>query len=613
MKDNKYDGHDGRDGSLKMKKKEKRKFEVIMKTGNHIIYSDYTPIKTAKKVTIEIASKNKKIFFHLREKGKSGKIYGPYIGYIKDGKAIVKINKISGGGADDYDWTNHQLKVFFKNNCFYNYPKYAATNNQFNFMFEYKEPNLGTSFNMVIFGTDLIFIATNNYYLPYVYYLFKDTIKFKKISEKDNDISFEDISFDELLKIMVKNGSHSESIINLLNNALNKNFKKTPAQQQLANKLAIKLEKSNSMTINPNFNITKKNNSERPEENYRCEDPSKEVNIVKNRLNSEDIYFGYDNDLIINKKDIFISNSPIQKVSNSSNSFKFYYKYKYSSNTQSFLILKKKYWNDYGKYSFYTEEIDISLIPIYDILSLYNTNFGDNVILREKLRKRINDAIKNISKTGEAFIRLDLSNFNKEKKPEIRMNMSNNEKIITNKTYKNFGKVKKRRVTNKTYIFFGSQTSKNNIRNIESRFLYACFREDNKVFYYSRIDLNKKSPLSELGNIDALKDLISFILLRRMSSNKDKDFADIILQEAKATLNFWKVQRISEKMITSKFPKEYDYTYSVNLTPTLKKLPEPIRENRQKLNLNEAKRLLEISNTITQISILPTSSEPIKV
>ena len=66
-------------------------------------------------------------------------------------------------------------------------------------------------------------------------------------------------------------------------------------------------------------------------------------------------------------------------------------------------------------------------------------------------------------------------------------------------------------------------------------------------------------------------------------------------------------------MITSKFPKEYDYTYSVNLTPTLKKLPEPIRENRKKLNLNEAKRLLEISNTITQISILPTSSEPIKV
>ena len=81
-------GRDGRDGHLKSEKKKKRKFEVIMNTGMHGIYSDFTLRKVAKKATINLARKKKHIIFHLREKEKSEKIYGPYIGYIKDGKTF---------------------------------------------------------------------------------------------------------------------------------------------------------------------------------------------------------------------------------------------------------------------------------------------------------------------------------------------------------------------------------------------------------------------------------------------------------------------------------------------------------------------------------------------
>lgn len=69
-----------------MKKKEKRlkKFEVIMNTGTHGFFSDFTLRKVAKKVTSKLAEKNKHIIFQLRENRKNGKTYGPYIGRIKD-------------------------------------------------------------------------------------------------------------------------------------------------------------------------------------------------------------------------------------------------------------------------------------------------------------------------------------------------------------------------------------------------------------------------------------------------------------------------------------------------------------------------------------------------
>jgi hypothetical protein len=61
----------GRDDRLKYEKKKKRKFEVIMKTATHGIYSDFTPMKVAKKVTSKLVGKKKQIIFHLREKVKN--------------------------------------------------------------------------------------------------------------------------------------------------------------------------------------------------------------------------------------------------------------------------------------------------------------------------------------------------------------------------------------------------------------------------------------------------------------------------------------------------------------------------------------------------------------
>ena len=48
----------GRDGK-------KRKFEAIMNTSTKGIYSDFIPLKVAKKVTSEHVGKKKQIIFHL--------------------------------------------------------------------------------------------------------------------------------------------------------------------------------------------------------------------------------------------------------------------------------------------------------------------------------------------------------------------------------------------------------------------------------------------------------------------------------------------------------------------------------------------------------------------
>ena len=60
-------------------------------------YSDYTLKKVAKKVAKDLLGSKEKIIFHLEEKGKSGKTYGPYIGSQKGQKIEVKTYKMSGG------------------------------------------------------------------------------------------------------------------------------------------------------------------------------------------------------------------------------------------------------------------------------------------------------------------------------------------------------------------------------------------------------------------------------------------------------------------------------------------------------------------------------------
>ena len=122
MKDYGRGGRDGRDG------RKKRKFEAIVNTATQGIFSDFTLRKVAKKVTSELIGKKKQIIFHLREKGKSGKLYGPYIGNIRDGKVVVRIHKMSGGeiGCVFNDPTRNNFKVDKKD--FENPPKIAITN-----------------------------------------------------------------------------------------------------------------------------------------------------------------------------------------------------------------------------------------------------------------------------------------------------------------------------------------------------------------------------------------------------------------------------------------------------------------------------------------------------
>jgi len=278
---------------------------------------------------------------------------------------------------------------------------------------------------------------------------------------------------------------------------------------------------------------------------YRCIDPSLEVNVQ----DEENIFFGYDENLFI-------------KAQN--NSYRLYYKYSYRD--QKFFELTKK---EDG--TFEEKEIDIDFIPTYDILRLYNAikdNLNKNE-LRSKLNTRIETAKKNISETGEAFLKLDHSNFDKEKKEQqiSETNLSktvgkeNLEKIgarkkITSSTYKNFGKVKKRRITGTTYIFFGATNSKNSNRNSPGWFSYVCFNEGNKVYFYQKSEQNKKIPLYEFPYIYPLEDLISFILLRRLIINNDT-FEDIIYKEADARIKFLKVNNFSKKMLKQEFPKNY--------------------------------------------------------
>ena len=487
-------GHNSR---LNPEKKKKRKFEVIINTKTHGIYSDFTPMKVAKKVTIDLIGRKKHIIFHLREKGKSGKTYS-YIGNINDGNVVVKIHKMS-GGVDDYDWNNNpQLKNSFLVNC-----TYTSTNNS---IYQFKVVKIGTELNMIIFGKDKVTIA-GSIFLPYVYYLYNGNVKFKKISIQYGNILFTDVSFEDLNIKNSKNPKDS-SIIYLLYKSLIEGSSqysttRTKEQTELKDKLIERFSQPNQQK-NQTFSANSFNF-------YICENPAEEVKTN----NDGSILFGYDENLLVKSQD---------------GSSKFYYKYSYHNN--KFYVLEKN-----SNETLEEKEISVENLPIYDTLCLYNSVPS----LSQILQQRIDVAKKNISKIGEKFTKLDESNFNK----------NNN---------KNFGKIKKRRLTDKTYIFFGSKKP-------ESKLLYVCFREDEKVFYYSRTDLNAKRPLTELSDIDALKDLISFILLRQISNN-NKEFADIILQEAKATIKFWKTQQLSKKMINGQ-PQIPKPQYSLTAQPQI--------------------------------------------
>jgi hypothetical protein len=507
------------------------------------IYSDFKIQKTAKK-----RGGKKDIALDLQEKLKNK--YSRYIGYIN--------NKMKGGA--DYNWD--LLIPSFKNNC-----KYTEQKQQV-FKFQYKILELyDRKINVVIFGTELISIDGNNY-LPYIYFLYSGDVRFKKVLYQNGNINFIDISYDDLSKISLKNEYNKNidySIITLLYNELIKGSAqystgKTVEQIELKNKFIQKtqqlLQQQNSQLMQPqgqlqkisnqNFNLTKKNNKNSLNF-YRCEDPSKEVLVEENG----NIFFGYDEDLLVIPPNISKNN---QQIQDTNKNFKFYYKY--SLRNGKFFVLKKE------NGILIQSEIELKKIPIYDILCLYNTikELQNRKELEVILLRRINEAKENISTTGEAFFKLGDSNFNKQKRDQVINKLPENEKKITSSIYKNFAKVKKRQITNKTYIFFGTNSPRNISRNKDTSFSFVCFREDNKVYFIKKGEFNKEIPLYEFTNIGALEDLISFILLRRMISYTEKNFAEIILIEAKSRIKFLKTNKISDKMLITAYPSNYKNT-----------------------------------------------------
>ena len=223
----------------------------------------------------------------------------------------------------------------------------------------------------------------------------------------------------------------------------------------------------------------------------------------------------------------------------------------------------------------------------------------------EKLNERITIAKKNISKTAQKIFLLTNSNFEKESKENNSNNPNNlNKKNITNSRYKNFGKVKRKRLGT-TYIFFGAKfTESTNNRSSSPNFLYVCFEDKGKVFYYVKNKLNERKQLFEFPYIYPLEDLISFILLRRIIT-EDKNFANIIYEEAKKRIKFLKTQKFSDKIIKNKNPYNFQVT-SQGLIQS-KNLNE--RHNNHSIKgPNQDK-----SHTLIPTSLLPISPELIQV
>ena len=698
----------GRDGRLKSEKKKKRKFEVIMNTGIHGIHSDFSLRKVAKKATMDLARKNKHIIFHLREKRKSGKTYGPYIGNIKDGKAIVRIHKMSGGVEPIF--SNEEKRSFFAKNgdnqikiikkedkyficCFgissssnYKYfvyfdentrginfykindnltfeevditsidsrllltlmqllenkkngninsinnsiiniiiakikekvPKIKEINNTRKNIQTLQSINNGCIFNspsvkdfkasptaqrftikrkkFCMTRRTLLFCNKDNFlikdgisYYQYVIYgernnvllleLINNNGKLEKTKIKisDSDIGKETLERirNEIMRVRwanTKNKDFAEKILKVVEAEIDRqsqqsqqsqqpqqpsfsSFSNKPIQQMpphvysrlLNNALPIQnpsqqpQEKSiNRLNSSSFINKPKIIRNNQKFFNYICSTQNPILEITKNDAG---IFFGYDPNLI--------------------DQLLFFYKYLYRNN--QFYELKK-----YDNGALYESPIEQSKIPLYDLLCLYE--FAKNNSLSELLQK-----IK------EIILRKNKSETVSESKDTIISSLS--DKNFTKEKNTNIGRTKGKIETfkRKTYYFFGNSSGK---------FLYVCFRESDgsneNVYYYDRQNLNeKRKPLSDLQDINALQDLKSFIILRQM---QDPKFGgEIVCEKAGEIIRKIKAQQLQ---IIMQGPKKFpNFTGVVgnNFKPSQPKsiLPSSPSKNSSPLSRN---------------------------
>ena len=486
----------GRDGRMKPEKKKKRKFEVIRNTGTQGIYSDFTPMKVAKKVTSELVGKKKQIIFHLREKGKSGKTYGPYIGNIKDGKVVVRIHKMSGGemGCVFNRITPNNFKVDKKD--IDNPPNIAITN------------FCVTKATIILFVIDSFLEKDGNKYYTYVIYREWNNVLVKRLDKVNDEliatpIKIEDIALsnifqrrrilDEIKKaietkrIELKKENFAEKIYKEINTYLStqpqQSFSQIPINKtpqivinrqlkKTINQFKMNNSSLRSVLLQPQQKMNETNNLTK---SYICPITNPIIEVKRNDSANE-IFFGFDPNLLFQST--------------------FYYKYSYRGDGNFYQLLRDQ------NGTLIESKIEISQIPLYDLLCLYefakkNSSLRDlNKNILEYIEKNPNVTI---SLSNHPFMTLSNSNFNKKRNTNI-------------------GKTKRKTEIskNKTYYFFGK---------LGKKFKYVCFREgegnNENVYYYEQNNLKVRKQLSELKDRDALEELKSFIILRQI---KEPDF-----------------------------------------------------------------------------------------
>ena len=538
----------GRNDLQKKGKKKKRKFEVIMNIGTQGIYSDLTLRKVAKKVTRELVGKKKYIIFHLREitkKRKYGKtngslisqskinneaiinsqanLYGPYIGIIKDGKAIVRIHKMSGGDLIDCVFKRIKINNFRCDSK--NPPEIKITK----FCF--------TMATIIFF--DFLEYNKKKYY-KYVIYKEDDKIFIIELEiSDDNKLEIKQIGINEI----EKNEKLKRKII------LEKIMGKIKEKQVKNPKFALKIQKE----IQDELGSIKNNENKifNSPEIFFSQPQNSKLEEINRKLNN--VFKNFKPAITLDpriKKLIQISKTP--PINNSEKEFlKFYicptenfaevkqnanfqivfgfdpelftdilyYKYIYFGNNTFRELVK----NDRG---YFDISIDISNIPLYDLLCLLEfakmNNMGDlSKLIIANINFRKQNDLFTISLSDHKFSKLENSNYNK-KRPT------------------NIGKIKKQDLT-KTYYFFGENTSNN--------FKYACYRLDDKIFYFEIGNNMKKLLLEELKDREALQELKSFIILRRLDKN-DSNFGDKIYPKVSEIIRKLKLNQLKILPIT---------------------------------------------------------------
>jgi hypothetical protein len=498
----------GRDDNKKMKK---RDFEVIMNTATKGIYTDFTPMKVAKKVTSELVGKKKHIIFTLREKRKSGKIYGPYIGSINDGKVVARIHKMSGGDLIDCVFnkiTVNNFKVDVKEPPEIKITKFCFTKATIIF-FDSLEHNKKTYYKYAIYREkDNVFVIELVFYpddkkleiKPIgINEIKNDLFLLKKIMGKIKEKQVKNPKF--ALKIQTKIQHRLDSIENNSKKIFNsketlfsqpKNKEETIFNEFLVEALP---KKSVSLAVNtspkqPLINISQKEFLKF----YIC--PIENFAEVRQN-NFFQIGFGFDPFLM------------------SERSKTLHYKYLYLSN-ETFRELVK---NERG---YHDKQIEISNIDLYDLLCLMEFAKSNNIggelltLIYKNINLRLEKKLITISLSDHTFSKLERNNYNK-KRPT------------------NIGKIKKKDMT-KTYYFFG--------RNLPNNFKYACYRLDNKIFYFE-IGSNIKDPLplENLKDRNAIQELKSFIILRRLGT-KDPNFGENIYPKVSEIILKLKLEKI---------------------------------------------------------------------